>query len=127
MSRVAESGKSSTLDHSVAQNEETEDVVPMSLRVRPETKALIEGIRERTGVSATQVASRLLDWYATMPPELRQAIMTREAPVQSALVLSALVQMAGISGRLSELLIREILDRGGQGGGGRIDDRRPKR
>jgi hypothetical protein len=52
--------------------------VSLQLRVRPDTRTVIDDLKDASGATAVEMVSRLLDWYAAQPKSVRRAILDRE-------------------------------------------------
>ncbi len=75
------------------ENEESRHVTPIPL-VRG-AKAIIESLREETGVPKTEALVRILEWFASLPVELRLAVLNRNEDARRRLLKTVIVEMAG--------------------------------
>lgn len=59
-------------------------------------KAIIEGIREDTGVPKTEALTRILEWFAGLDRKLRIAVLTRDPDTRRELTRLVLRDMADL-------------------------------
>lgn len=57
---------------------------------------VIEGIRDDTGVSKTEAATRIFEWFAGLDRKLRLAVLNRDADTRRELTRLVLAEMAGV-------------------------------
>lgn len=50
----------------------------VSINLNPAARAVIEALRDETGVPNTDAMIRILEWFAAQPTEVRLAILTRQ-------------------------------------------------
>jgi CheY-like chemotaxis protein len=70
--------------------------INLNVNVTPSARAVIERIREDTGVPNTEAVARLLEWFAAQPRKFRLALLNRDVDTQRELIRGVLVEMAGL-------------------------------
>jgi len=71
------------------------------INLTPRARAIIEGIREETGVPNTEAMVRILEWFTSLDRKFRLAILNRDEETKRELFLLVLQQMAGGNDRPS--------------------------
>lgn len=68
---------------------------PIRINLTGSARKVVEDIREETGVPNTTAMERLLEWYASLPAELRLGLLNRSPGDRRKLAVHAIAEMGG--------------------------------
>jgi hypothetical protein len=66
----------------------------LSWQVNPEARAILEGLKEETGVPNTESLTRILEWFASLDRKFRLAVLNRDPATRAELARLTLEQWA---------------------------------
>jgi hypothetical protein len=84
----------STLSPIVVENEPKRENT--SVPLNPAARAVVERVREETGIPKVEALARILEWFGSLDRKLRLAVLTRDEETREELTKLVVRQMAGL-------------------------------
>lgn len=82
----------------------------LSLNLTPHARAVIEAIREDTGVPNTTSTERILEWFSRMPRKFRVAILTGDPEGQAEMLVAWFKETMQASGKGVDVVDRDDIN-----------------
>jgi hypothetical protein len=72
-----------------------EERLPLTITLKPEARAMLQELRDKTGVTGTYAMTAILEHFCDLPPVLRSAILNRDSNERERIVRATMMQVAG--------------------------------
>lgn len=74
------------------------------LNLSPRANQLVKGIRATTGVPKEVALTQIIEWFSTLDPKLRLAVIVNDEETRSELLRAALIQMVA-AGEAGDVIV----------------------
>jgi hypothetical protein len=86
--------------------QDTDRGTTVRLHVNAKTRSFLDGVRSETGVPKEIALARIVEWYVSLDPKLRLAVLNRDEATKAELLRDALVKVGGgMAGTLEEAIV----------------------